>query len=302
MQSTGKNAALCGLSALVMAALLRHNTLVGQAVEEALALCARSVIPALLPFFITVSLAIGCGLFDLLRHMGLPPEAAVFVVGAIGGYPVGARTVGELFRQGGISRQRAQRMLTCCSNAGPSFILFIVGTGVFGDKRMGLVLYILHLLAALAAGWLMGRFGVEKAPLNAEKCPHKRGKMTPKSTDFSLLLVESVRSGAAAMVSICAFVVYFWVLAALLRQLFPGLSPAFTGLLELTGGITALPPTARGFCAAAALLGWGGVSVHCQTAAVLENTGLTLGRYLPAKALQAVISAGMAAAVCPLLF
>lgn len=298
----GKSAALCGASALVMAALLRHNALVGQAVGEALALCARSVIPALLPFFITVSLAIGCGLFDLLRRMGLPPEAAVFVVGAIGGYPVGARTAGELFRQGGISRRRAQRLLTCCNNAGPSFILSIVGTGVFGDKRMGLVLYIIHLLAALAAGWLMGRIGAKKAPVNGEKCTGKGEKTTQKSTSFSVLLVESVRSGAASMVSICGFVVYFWVLAALLRQLFPALSPALGGLLELTGGITALPPTARGFCAAAALLGWGGVSVHCQTAAVLEGSGLAPGGYLPAKAVQAVISAAMAAAVCPLLF
>lgn len=298
----GKSAALCGLSALVMAALLRHNALVGQAVGEALALCARSVMAALLPFFITVSLAIGCGLFDLLRRMGLPPEAAVFVVGAIGGYPVGARTAGELFRQGGISHQRAQRLLTCCNNAGPSFILSIVGAGVFGDKRIGLVLYILHLLAALAAGWLMGRFGAKKAPPNGEKRTGKGEKMTPKSVTLSVLFVESVRSGAASMVSICGFVVYFWVLAALLRQLFPALSPALCGLLELTGGITALPPTARGFCAAAALLGWGGVSVHCQTAAVLEGSGLSLGGYLPAKALQAVISAAMAAAVCPLLF
>ena len=55
-------------------------------------------------------------------------------------------------------------------------------------------------------------------------------------------------------------------------------------------------------CMAAALLGWGGVSVHCQTAAVLEETELSLGRYLLAKALQAVVSALLALAVCRFLF
>ena len=49
---------------------------------------------------------------------------------------------------------------------------------------------------------------------------------------------------------------------------------------------------------AAALLGWGGVSVHCQTAAVLEDTGLSLKRYLLAKALQAVVSALFALGLC----
>ena len=56
------------------------------------------------------------------------------------------------------------------------------------------------------------------------------------------------------------------------------------------------------FVLAAALLGWGGVSVHCQTAAVLEETELSLGRYLLAKALQAVVSALFALAVCRFLF
>lgn len=74
------------------------------------------------------------------------------------------------------------------------------------------------------------------------------------------------------------------------------------GLLELTGGVTALKNDAAGFCMAAALLGWGGVSVHCQTAAVLEETKLSLGRYLLAKALQAVVSALLALAVCRFLF
>ena len=53
---------------------------------------------------------------------------------------------------------------------------------------------------------------------------------------------------------------------------------------------------------AAALLGWGGVSVHCQTAAVLENTGISLWRYLLAKALQAVVSALFALGVCRFFF
>ena len=74
------------------------------------------------------------------------------------------------------------------------------------------------------------------------------------------------------------------------------------GLLELTGGITSLEASPAGFCMAAALLGWGGVSVHCQTAAVLEDTGISLRRYLLAKALQAVVSALFALGVCRFFF
>ena len=45
---------------------------------------------------------------------------------------------------------------------------------------------------------------------------------------------------------------------------------------------------------AAALMGWGGVCVHCQTAAVLEGSGLHMRGYLSAKAAQAVLSAALA--------
>ena len=44
---------------------------------------------------------------------------------------------------------------------------------------------------------------------------------------------------------------------------------------------------------AAFLLGWGGLCVHCQTAALLEGSGLPLAPYLRAKALQGAISAGL---------
>ena len=63
-----------------------------------------------------------------------------------------------------------------------------------------------------------------------------------------------------------------------------------------------LPDSAVGFVMAAALLGWGGVSVHCQTAAVLEDTGLPMGRYLLAKALQGILSALLALLLCRFLF
>ena len=103
------------------------------------------------------------------------------------------------------------------------------------------------------------------------------------------------------MVHICACVVFFQALTALIQAVWPALPAAAAGVWELTTGIAALSPSPAGFCTAAALLGWGGVSVHCQTAAVLADTDLPLGRYLAAKALQAAISAPLAWAVWPLL-
>ena len=320
MREWGRRAALAAALLVCMAVLLWQNETASAAVRQGLMLCARSVIPSLFPFFVVVSFAVGCGFFAALRQMGLPVGAAVFLVGIVGGYPVGARTVGELYRTGGLARERAETLLTFCNNAGPSFIFSIAGVGVFGSQKVGLILYGIHVLSALAAGGLLG--GLRPAQ-NASKlagfdmkhgsndmkparCDTKtasdRTKLAGNGTKLPALFVSCVGSAAAAMVNICAFVIFFLVVMALVRQAWPAVPPLALGLLELTGGVTALEASPAGFCMAAALLGWGGVSVHCQTAAVLEDTGLSLRRYLLAKALQAVVSALFALAVCRFLF
>ena len=48
-------------------------------------------------------------------------------------------------------------------------------------------------------------------------------------------------------------------------------------------------------------VGWGGLSVHCQTAAVTAGSGISLRLYVPAKAVQAALSAGLAALLAPYL-
>ena len=317
MRELLKKTALSLLLLGLMAVLLWQNGVVGQAVRQGLLLCGRSVIPSLFPFFVTVSFAVACGFFAFLRQLGIPENAAVFLLGIVGGYPVGGRTVGELYRSGGISKERAETLLTYCNNAGPSFILSIAGAGVFGSQRIGWALYVIHVAAAVLAGWLLGAFGESRGggstgtkrrsiapkarvnvPINPVNVPIKGGNIPFLPSIF----VTVTRNAAFAMVNICGFIIFFLAVMALIRQAWPSVPPVVLGLLELTGGITSLENDPVGFCMAAALLGWGGVSVHCQTAAVLEDTGLSLKRYLLAKALQAVVSALLALGVCRFFF
>ena len=267
------------MAAILLAA---HNT-VADAVREGLLLCAHSVIPALFPMFTAVTLAIRCGLGTLL-----PPQAAALILGLVGGYPVGGRTIAELLQNGSISRQQAQRLLCCCNNAGPAFILGIAGVGVFHSTYIGWVLYLLHMASALLLAALLIRPG--QTVLSSQPPPN-----------LSAAFVESVCSAVTAMVNVCGFVVLFWTVLSLLRDFTSLTHPLLLGAVELTNGILALPSSRSGFVMAAALLGWGGLSVHCQTAAVLSDSELKLSPYLLAKLAQSVLSAAMAIPVSGLL-
>lgn len=282
-------AALAGLGLLVGLLLAAEET--AQAVRDGLALCAGSVIPALFPFFVASGLFISLGgaeslgrlLGPLLRPLGCGGAGGgALLLGLVGGYPVGARSVGELYRQGLCTRRQCQRLLLFCNNSGPAFIIGVAGLGCFGSLQAGLWLYLIHVLSALGLAALLPR-AEETAPAPLRTSP------TPLTA-----FLQAVQSAMETMLRLCAFVIFFLVLLRLLTGLTGLRHPGLLGLVELTQGILGLESSPASFCWAAGLLGWGGLSVHCQTAAVLDGTPLRLGPYLLAKALQGALSAALA--------
>lgn len=282
----GKLAAWGCLAALGL--LLARSAEAAQAVRDGLALCAGSVIPALFPFLAVSGLltALDAGaspaLRPLARLLGCSRAGArAFLLGLTGSYPVGARTVAQLYRRGGISRREACRLLLFSNNCGPAFILGVAGLGCFGSLRAGVLLWGVHILAALVIALALPRQAAE---------PPERPGSVPARPALVPALIAAVRDAAGTMVYICGFVVFFLVLLRVMGRV-TGLShPVLAGAVELTQGILALPHTRRGFVWAAGLLGWGGLSVHGQSAAVLSGTDLPMGPYLAAKAAHAAVS------------
>ena len=99
------------------------------------------------------------------------------------------------------------------------------------------------------------------------------------------------------MLSVCAFVIFFYVLAAPLAALGGRLGPLLVGLTELFSLTPLLAADGFGFVLAAGCAGWGGLSVLCQTAAVLEGSSLRLRNCLLGKVLQGLLSAVLALAL-----
>ena len=152
------------LAALGVLLLCSADT--ARAVREGLALCAGSVIPALFPFLAVSGLltaldagaAPGRGRMLLARVLGCGPAGAgAFLLGLVGSYPVGARTVAQLYREKRISRPEACRLLLFCNNCGPAFILGVAGLGCFGSLRAGGLLWAVHMLAALGIALVLPR-------------------------------------------------------------------------------------------------------------------------------------------------
>ena len=282
------------------------------AVRDGLTLCAENLVPSLYPFFVLSSLTVSTGWGDALGSgfgrfvcplFGIPPAGlSAWALGLVGGYPVGARTIAELYRTSRISRKDAERMLGFCCNAGPGFLLGICGAGIFQSLPVGLCLYGIHVAAAWTVGLLL-RPGAGK--------PVCSGERTAAKQSLLLCFPSAIRASLDGILQVCALVVFFSVPMRLLRTL-PILPPPFrtagvpaallNGLLEATGGVLLLPADASGFCACAFLLGWGGLSVHMQTLAALDGCSLSLRFYWFGKTMQAVFSLLFSVFLAPFLF
>ena len=291
-------AAACLALSRVLVLFLAEAGFVRAAAAEALSLCARSVIPALFPFLVVSSLLLSLGLGELLSPMlaGLMEPlfrvdgvgSSALLLGLVGGYPIGAKTAADLYRGGRLSRPEAERLLAFCNNSNPVFLISVLGVGVFGSVRAGVWLWLIHLLSALLTGLLFRNHG---GPARRQA----GGTAAFQAVSLSAAFVAAVRESLSGMLSVCAFVTFFYVLVRPLASLGGWLGPVLVGLTELFSLTPLLRPDRFGFILASAMAGWGGLSVLCQTAAVLEGSGLRLQSCAAGKAVQGLLAGLLAA-------
>lgn len=292
-----KKVAICFVFGMGVLLLLRPDTVSG-AVGENLALCVRTVIPSLFPFLVVVSLLLQLGLAEGLQRLCAPFMGPLFhlrgvcaaplLTGLVGGYPSGAAATAALYAQGRLTRQEAELLLGFADNCGPAFLLGYVGAGVLGSARAGVWLYLVHAAAALITGMILCRAAGGRGPALLPS------RLPVKPVSFAQALTSSVSGALTSILNICAFVVVFGVLSALLPA---GTPQVLCGVLEMVSGVAGLGPGRAGFAAAAAIVGWGGLSVHCQALSAAAPAGLRFRWHWTGKAVQAAVSLLLALAV-----
>lgn len=298
-------------------ALLLYPSQAMEACKEGLRLCGNVILPSLFPFFVLSSLAVELGLTAYLGRVFAPimyplfrvpgEGAAALILGFVGGYPVGARTTLSLYENGSCSAHEAERLLAFCNNSGPAFILGVVGVGVFSSSKAGLLLYLAHAAASVCVGLIFRFYKADSISprSSSSRVPHF------KSCRFSSAFTSAVSRSFISMLNICAFVLFFTVFLRLLSL--TGILPVLAavlghslallglpvewgerlliGIIELSSGVWSLSKGGSGQLGLAAfMLGWAGLSVHCQVLSFVGESGLSIKPYFVGKLLHGVLS------------
>ena len=266
-----------------------------QSAKEALLLCQNTLIPSLFPFMVCSNLLLSLGgeavLAKAAKNIMMPlfkirGEGSVsLILGLLSGYPCGAITACTLYKNGSLSKSEAHRLLSFANNSGPLFIISAVGIGIYQNTKIGVLLYVSHLLSALTAGIMAGFFhrgGHEQLPTS-----HLPKKSPSKALSESII----------SCLNVCGYVIFFAVLYKMLQKC--RIIAAFEKLLCLAGfrkelsrllscGIFEITTAIKmSLCtnlgAVAAVISMGGMSVLLQTMSFTRAAGLSIKPYIMGK-------------------
>lgn len=250
-------------------------------------LCLKTVIPSLFPFLFLCSLmteTLWGERFPILMQIGkmtgIPKGAeSLLIVASLGGYPAGAQTIGQAYRENRLSRTDAEHLLTFCSNAGPAFLFGMIAQQ-FPEKKTPWLLLIIHLFSALVTGILL-------------PCGDKQqASLSPKTASASQYLAQCVRT----MGVICGWIILFRILTDFMtRWIFwyfsEDVQVILSGFLELSNGccmLSQIQDASLRFLICSGFLSFGGLCITMQTTSVIG--GLSLKPYLQGKLLQTLFS------------
>ncbi len=293
-------------SVFLLFLLLRNADIAASFVRDSLSLCANKIIPSLFPSIVLAELIIASRMDGAATRLldrpirnlfGFSGEAATaLILGALCGFPVGARIAASLYDRGSIDRENFVRLLTFCNNTGMAFMIGTVGSALWSSRTIGITLYAIQLLSAVLIG-ILGNI-----------CKKRKQEYTkiiapPRQAD-SISFSRAIANSANSMMMICAYVVFFSAIVGTLGILLDRLSTSpildalLFGCFELSSGMNAAASLADahlGIFLSACFAGWSGIAVHCQIFALTEGRGISYRPYIAAKGLQCLLSGSLAA-------
>lgn len=324
MRTTPTKYIVSFLVLLLMFLLLLKPHLCIEGATNGLLLWFHKLLPSLFPFILLMQFLSQLNVFfkishkltfitqPLLRINGT--TFMLFILGLIGGYPMGAKLTKELYLQGKISTTDAKKCLCCANNCGPIFIIGTVGALMLGNTRLGYLLFLVHVLSAVLL-LLLTRF----FPNSQTSC---KISTVSSSLTISEAFTLAVQNAMDTIVYVGGYIIFFSVLIHMLKSSsivssiityfsrtlripYASIQSILLGSLEFSNGSALIASTTpfslMNLALLSALIAFGGFCVLFQSQYVLQGTNLSISLYFTSKCLQAMLAYLLTLLLAPLL-
>ena len=253
--------------------MFRFPLTVKDGITQGIKICFNTVIPSLFPFAVLSSYIVKSDKFRfsakiltvLARVIFHQPACTipVILISMTGGFPLGLKGASDLYDEGLITQNQAQRLGFFCINAGPAFVISGVGALMLGNVKSGIIIYISLCISSVLLGIMSSFFS-------------KKGKSSSASEfsemDRNYSLSDAVGEAIQSLMNICAWIILFSSVASCIRTLnLPDIAyNTAISLLEVTKGCTLLAGKTS-VPIIAGIIGFGGICVHFQVMDFLKK-------------------------------
>ncbi|WMJ23522.1 hypothetical protein RBG61_02290 [Paludicola sp. MB14-C6] len=283
-----KNLFLLIMIYLLLFSIIFFSSELASGIKNGITISLNLVIPSLFIFMIFSNIIMKSSLCRIIsypfrfiaKHIYKisPQHITIVVLSLIGGYPIGAKLISNAVAEQKMSTITGEKMLCYCVNCSPAFLITAVGSSIFHNAKIGVLIFISQVIACLIVGFLTSKFYNNK-DTSIQLKPTKPPKIN------ATLIVNSVNDAVRSLIVICSFIVAFSAFMPLVgvftQKLDPNLNIVIQGLLEVTTACNALRDlhSPHVILYAAIFTAFGGICVHLQVCAMLKGSNIRLRKF-----------------------
>ena len=250
-----------------------------------------------MPFLLITKLLINYNFIDYLNNLfgniikkifnTSKNSTFIIITSIFTGFPTGSIYIKDLLSKNLISVKEANYLIMFTNFANPLFIISAIGENLLNNKKIGLFIFIIHLITGFITGLIFK---------NHEKISdYKKSNIESPNISFTNILINSIYESFKVLVNMLGIIVFFLMIISLIDTLFDKntLLIFVKGLIEMTTGVALISQEKISIRFKTSiicfLLSFSGISIHFQTKSIIENTNISYKKYLIGRIVHSIL-------------
>ncbi len=261
-----------------------------------------TLLPTLLPFMIISGFIMETGGYKYISFILSPITRFIFglsknagyamFIGFLCGYPMGSKVTADMVKRKIISKDEGQLLLSFCNNVSPAFLTAILIRNILNlPSSISLKLTLIMFLSPLLCGFIISLFYRKYKFYNNTNTFSQPNKGSSLIDTCILQSFDNIfkLGGYIIIFSIINEMLFNFVSLGLFSQLS---GSTLSTILEITSGLNRLSSIQldkyKLILYACSLTSFGGICAIAQTYSMIQNSGLSLPKYILSKILCAI--------------
>lgn len=279
-----------------------HSNIIINTIYKSTSIWFYNIVPTILPIYIIVDLLINYNTIEYLSNIfgkfmekffKLKKETSfVFLLSIISGFPSNSKYIKSLLDDNIINNKEANKLLMFTHFSNPLFIIETIGVTFLNNKRIGILILVVHYLTNLIIGFINRNYYVN---LKVQKVQSKKNR-----TSFINSLTNSIYNTIKILFLLYGIITIFMIITTIIKENIPinnNINSYLCGLLEMTQGIYYVSSLNIPISIKASIMtffiSFGGISIHMQVFSILNNYKLNYLDYFLARIIHALISSSI---------